>query len=81
MHTAAYYILEEVWDEFNGNWENLAFEMEFLISKFANKPIEEIFKIETEDIKEGIERETIVQQRVNQGFFRSALLSSDYCKG
>ena len=44
---------EEVWDEFNGNWEKLAYESELLISKFAQKPIEEISQIETGDIKEG----------------------------
>jgi putative restriction endonuclease len=71
---------EDVWDEFNGNWEKLAFESELLISKFANKPIEEISEIDFEDIKEGIERETIVKQRVNQSFFRSAVLSSYYFK-
>lgn len=71
---------EEVWYEFNGNWEKLAYESELLISKFAYKPIEEISQIETEDIKEGIEREAIVKQRVNQNFFRSAVLSSYYFK-
>jgi putative restriction endonuclease len=71
---------EEVWEEFNGNWEKLAYESELLISKFAHKPIEEISEIETEDIKEGLERDTIVKQRVNQSFFRSTVLSSYYFK-
>jgi putative restriction endonuclease len=71
---------EEVWDEFNGNWEKLAFESEQLIAKFSDKPIEEVSEIEVEDIREGIERETIVKQRVNQSFFRSTVLSSYYFK-
>jgi putative restriction endonuclease len=71
---------EEVWGEFNGNWEKLAYESELLISKFAHKPIEEVSEIETEDIREGVERETIVKQRVNQSFFRSTVLSSYYFK-
>lgn len=71
---------EEVWDEFNGNWEKLAFESEQLIAKFSNRPIEEVSEIEVEDIREGIERETIVKQRVNQSFFRSTVLSSYYFK-
>ena len=33
---------EEIWDEFNNNWEKLAFESEELIAKFQNKEIEEI---------------------------------------
>ena len=71
---------EEVWDEFNGNWEKLAFESEQLIAKFSNRPIEEVSEIEVEDIREGIDRETIVKQRVNQSFFRSTVLSSYYFK-
>lgn len=71
---------EEVWNEFNGNWEKLAYESELLISKFANKSIEEISEIKTDDIQEGREREAIVKQRVNQGFFRSSVLSSYYFK-
>lgn len=71
---------EEVWDEFHGNWEKLAYESELLISKFANKPLEEISEIEVQDIKEGLDREAIVKQRVNQSFFRSTVLSSYYFK-
>mgnify|MGYP000477652839 CR=1 FL=1 len=37
---------EEVWDEFEGNWDKLAFESELLISKYSNKPIEETIGIE-----------------------------------
>lgn len=71
---------EEVWDEFSENWEKLAFESEQLIAKFSNRPIEDVSEIEVEDIREGIERETIVKQRVNQSFFRSTVLSSYYFK-
>lgn len=60
--------------------EKLAYESELLISKFAHKPIEEISEIKTDDIREGVERETIVKQRVNQSFFRSTVLSSYYFK-
>ena len=69
---------EEVWDEFNGNWERLAYESEQLIAKFSNKSIEDVTEIEVEDIREGLEREAIVKQRVNQSFFRATVLSS-YC--
>ncbi|MBN2597652.1 MAG: HNH endonuclease [Marinifilaceae bacterium] len=69
---------EDVWNEFNGNWEKLAFESELLISNYLDKPIEEVSNIQTEDIREGIERETVIKQRVNQSFFRSTVLSSYY---
>ena len=69
--------LEEiVWDEFNGNWEKLAFESEVLLAKFQNKAIEEIVEFDLDDLPEGKERETIIKARVNQSFFRSTILSS-----
>lgn len=71
---------EEVWQEFNGNWEKLAFESEKLIAEFSEKPVEEISEIEVDDIREGIERELVVKQRVNQSFFRSTVLASYYFK-
>lgn len=64
---------EEIWDEFNNNWEKLAFESEELIAKFQNKEIEEI---SLENFPEGKERETTIKARVNQNFFRSTILSS-----
>lgn len=67
---------EVVWNEFNGNWDKLAFESEELIAKFQNKTIEENEGINLDDLPEGNERETIVKTRVNQSFFRSTILSS-----
>jgi putative restriction endonuclease len=71
---------EQVWEEFNDNWEALAYESELLISKYTEKSIEEISEIETDDLKAGLERQTMVKQRVNQSFFRSTVLSSYYYK-
>lgn len=75
-------IEEEVWEEFNGNWEKLAFESETLIANYVDRPIEETSEIETYDLfdKEGKDKEIIVKQRVNQNFFRSTILSSYYSK-
>lgn len=67
---------EVVWDEFNGNWEKLAFESEVLLAKFQNKTIEEIIEFELEELPIGMERETTIKARVNQSFFRSTILSS-----
>lgn len=67
---------EIVWNEFNQNWENLAFESEVLISKFANEPIEKSSNIDLENLPIGREREAIIKARVNQSFFRSTILSS-----
>ncbi|MEQ8546847.1 MAG: HNH endonuclease [Cyclobacteriaceae bacterium] len=73
---------EAVWAEFNGNWEQLAFESETLIAKFANQSIYDNAEtqLDSESFPEGLERQTIVKQRVNQSFFRSTILSSYYSK-
>ncbi|MGY0426929.1 MAG: hypothetical protein ACWIPI_08920 [Polaribacter sp.] len=63
---------EEVWNEFNGNWEKLAFESELLLAKFQNTSIDKIVDIDWES-KTGVDKETIVKQRVNQNFFRSTI--------
>jgi putative restriction endonuclease len=65
-----------VWDEFNNDWSNLAYESELLISKFTNQPIEKLAEIDMDFIPVGREREAIIKQRVNQSFFRSTILSS-----
>ncbi len=67
---------EIVWDEFNGNWEKLAYESELLIAEFQNKKVEEVIDIDIFEFPIGIEREALIKQRVNQSFFRSTILSS-----
>lgn len=67
---------EIIWNEFNGNWERLAFESELLIAQFQNKTIEETIEFEFENLPQGKERETLIKVRVNQSFFRSTILSS-----
>jgi putative restriction endonuclease len=67
----------EVWTEFNQEWEKLSFESERLLAKRTSRRIEEITDIETVDLpKSGKERETIVRVRVNQSFFRKAVLAA-----
>ena len=67
---------ETVWKEFYGNPERLAYESERLIAQFLNKPIEEIAAISTQNLPQGAERETVIRQRVNQSFFRAAVMNS-----
>lgn len=66
----------EVWEEFYGNPELLAYESEKLISKFSNQSLETLANIRIDDLPDGTERDVIVKQRVNQSFFRSAVMSS-----
>ena len=68
---------EEVWKEFNGNWEELSWQSEKILAKLKGKPIESTIPTEIEDLNiEGKERETIVKTRVNQSFFRKTVLAS-----
>jgi len=64
---------EEVWNEFNENWDRLAFESEELRASFLKKPLEEIVD---EDFPEGLTRSATVTIRVNQGFFRASVLAA-----
>lgn len=67
---------EIIWNEFNGNWDKLAFESELLIAQFQNKTIEETIEFDFENLPLGKEREALIKVRVNQSFFRSTILSS-----
>ena len=66
---------QTVWNEFYKNPAELAFRSECLVKQYA----ERIKHPETDDgiiIPEGTEREVVVKERVNQSFFRAAVLSS-----
>ena len=65
-----------VWDEFYGNPELLAYESERLIAQFSGKSIEESTDIKIIDLPQGKEREVLIRQRVNQSFFRAAVMNS-----
>jgi putative restriction endonuclease len=68
---------EEIWNEFNKNWDQLSFESERLLAQFKGIPVEKSANIDLIDIpKEGKERNAIIKTRVNQNFFRSMILSS-----
>jgi len=64
----------EIWNEFNNDWERLAFESERLLENMTGRPPEG--EEETERFPEGRTRETIVRARINQGFFRAAVLAA-----
>jgi putative restriction endonuclease len=67
----------EVWEEFNNNWDSLAFESERLLADLTHQSVEELNHLNEDELpKEGIERERLVRVRVNQRFFRSTVLIS-----
>jgi putative restriction endonuclease len=60
----------EIWREFNGNWDKLAFESERLAAALSDR------ELVTETLPEGKDKEALVRVRVNQGFFRAAVLAA-----
>lgn len=69
-----------IWEEFHGNWDELAYESEKLIAEFQNKQLTENFVIDQTEFPEGKDVERVVKTRVNQDFFRASVLSSYYQK-
>jgi putative restriction endonuclease len=65
----------ELWKEFNGNWEKLAFESECLLRRMTGG-LEEGVDDDAYEFPAGGSRETLVRTRINQGFFRSAILAA-----
>jgi putative restriction endonuclease len=65
---------KEIWNEFNADWEKLAFESEHLRSQLTGH-INEI-AVAARAFPEGKNRETLIRVRVNQGFFRAAVLAA-----
>ena len=62
---------EEVWNEFQKDWDALTYESELLLSRPQKGLVEELT-----EFPEGGMRETLVKTRINQQFFRSAVLAA-----
>lgn len=65
---------EEIWNEFNGNWQELEIQALKLIKEFQKKNLKEQPQIPYIPI--GEERETVIKQRKNQYLFRNMVLSA-----
>jgi putative restriction endonuclease len=64
----------EVWNEFSSDWERLAFESERLLAQITGRVSE--LEEEVKAFPEGKTREAMIRTRVNQGFFRAAVLAA-----
>lgn len=69
-------IEQDVWNEFYNAPDELAFESECIIARYAQASTENATIIDVINLPEGNERLAIVKQRINQAFFRSVILSS-----
>jgi putative restriction endonuclease len=64
----------DIWNEFNDNWEQLAFESERLLQTMTGGVPDATD--DQQEFPEGRTRETIVRARINQGFFRASVLAA-----
>jgi len=64
-----------VFNEFYANWNELVYESEIILSKFSKRP-ETGISTDNLEIKTGKTKEQIIRARVNQSFFRSAVLAT-----
>lgn len=62
----------KIWNEFQGDWERLSFESQTLAAKAAALSVE----VETRKFPEGQMKDALVRVRLNQAFFRSAILAA-----
>lgn len=67
---------KDVWNEYYGHWDRLAYDAKCILATLHQNPIEVEAEIEPLTLPQGAERERIVKQRINQTFFRNAVLSS-----
>ncbi len=72
-----------VWEEFFGDWNGMAFESEVLLAEKVRHVDADVQPAVSEELAEydvvllvGQNRDAVVKQRVNQGFFRKMVLSS-----
>jgi putative restriction endonuclease len=66
---------EKVWNEFNQNWDELAYQSEIALAELKGFRKEDIIRLE-KDLPEGKEKEAVVKIRINQSFFREMILAS-----
>lgn len=65
----------EIWNEFSEDWDKLAFESEKLLANMSGRDLEQDRQF-IEQVSEGKERDAIIRVRVNQSFFRAAVLAA-----
>jgi putative restriction endonuclease len=68
----------EIWNEFNQDWEGLTYFSERIIAKSRNHNIitNGNSELTDGDFPEGVDKKSYIKARVNQNFFRQAVLSA-----
>ncbi|MFB3812952.1 MAG: HNH endonuclease [Terriglobales bacterium] len=63
---------EAIWREFHSDWESLAFESELALARLKGMEL----ATEVDDFPEGRTKDSVVRVRLNQKFFRAAVLAA-----
>lgn len=66
----------DIWQEFNQDWDRLAFESETILAELKNIKVEDVVNEDYVQLPEGKDRQSLVKSRVNQSFFRNAVLNA-----
>lgn len=68
---------KEIWLEFVDHWNILPFESERLRARLEGTTVERLYHLNEDELpRQGRTREQVVKVRVNQSFFRSAVLAA-----
>lgn len=67
---------EKLWNEFNQNWDELAYHSEIAIANLRGLKHDDLIKKFEKDLPEGKEIDAVVKIRINQSFFREMILAS-----
>lgn len=67
---------EKIWDEFNQNWDELAYQSEIVLAYLRGQKESDLVKKFEKELPLGKEREAVVKVRINQNFFREMILAS-----
>jgi len=65
-----------IWQEFQNDWEALAYESKAILANIENKDIIAVAKIDLDHLPPGKDKISRVKQRIGQNFFRSAVLNA-----
>lgn len=66
----------QIWQEFQNDWEALAFESKAILASIENEVIEIVANIDLDNLPPGKDKSNVVKQRIGQNFFRSAVLNA-----
>jgi putative restriction endonuclease len=68
-----------IWEEFQNDWESLAYESKKILASIKNEDITAVAKIDLNNLPSGEDKSRFVKQRIGQNFFRTAVLSAYEC--